>query len=79
MPVPGSLAAPVTTGLALGQTLLMVLLPHGGQLSSRRNAWAGLAADASRARARREAQAAVDLAVSASAARLGERSRTGSR
>ena len=33
--------------------------PHGGQRTARRNAWAGMSADAARGRARREAEAAL--------------------
>ena len=46
--------------------LVLLALPHGGQQSARRNAWASMAADSARARARREADAALELAVSAS-------------
>ena len=45
--------------------LLLLALPHGGQQAARRNAWAGMAADSARARARREADAAMDQAVAA--------------
>lgn len=41
------------------QSALLFLLPHGGQNLARRNAWASVAVDATRARARREAAAAV--------------------
>jgi hypothetical protein len=44
------------------QSLLMAALPHGGQRSARRNAWASMSSDAVRARARREADAAMDAA-----------------
>lgn len=43
--------------------LLLIALPGGGQRTARRNAWAGMAADAARTRARREAEAALDVAV----------------
>ena len=66
MRVSGSL----TSGLALGQTVLLVLLPHGGQHASRRNAWSGMVADAQRTRARREASAALDAAVAVAEARV---------
>ena len=44
------------------QVLLMTALPHGGQRTARRNAWAGMSADAARGRARREAEAALAAA-----------------
>jgi hypothetical protein len=47
------------------QDLTLVVLPHGGQRSARRNAWSAMAADASLARGRREAE----LAVAAASAR----------
>jgi hypothetical protein len=43
---------------AATQSTLLLLLPHGGQNLARRNAWASMSVDASRARARREAAAA---------------------
>ena len=43
------------------QTLALSLLPHGGQRSARRNAWAAMSADAVQARARREAEAAIAM------------------
>lgn len=54
---------PPGAGLALAQSLVLALLPDGGQHGSRRNAWAGMAADASLARAHRDADAALDLAL----------------
>lgn len=47
----------------LVQDLLLTALPGGGQRTARRNAWAGMAADAARTRARREAEAALEVAV----------------
>lgn len=38
------------------QSLVSVLLPSGGQLRARRNAWAAMSQDALRARAWREAE-----------------------
>jgi hypothetical protein len=53
-------------------TLARTVLPHGGQRTARRNAWAGMSEGAARARARRDADAAMlaaaqreDLAVRA--------------
>ena len=51
--------------VTLAQSLVLILVPHGGQHAARQNAWAGMSADAARGRERREAQAAVDLAASA--------------
>ena len=42
--------------------LVMVLLPHGGQRTARRNAWVGMSVGTARARARREADLAVHRA-----------------
>lgn len=47
-------------------TLLMTLMPHGGQRAARRNAWASMSSDSALARARREADAAMALAVARS-------------
>ena len=46
-----------------GQSTLLFLLPHGGQNLARRNAWASMSVDAGRARARREAAAALTVAA----------------
>jgi hypothetical protein len=43
--------------------LALLALPHGGQQVARRNAWASMAADSARARARREADAAMTVAM----------------
>jgi hypothetical protein len=48
------------------QTLTLTVLPHGGQRSARRNAWASMAADNTRAQSRREADAAMARAVAMS-------------
>ena len=40
--------------------VLWTLAPQGGQKVARRNAWAGMSADASMARARREAAVALE-------------------
>ena len=47
------------------QGLALLAVPHGGQQAARRNAWAAMAADSARARARREADAAMNRAVAA--------------
>ena len=46
------------------QSLVMAVVPHGGQRSARRNAWASMSSDAVRARARREADLAMSRAES---------------
>jgi hypothetical protein len=53
---------PLARAVPLVQALLLVVVPHGGQLVARRNAWAGMACDAARSRASREAAAALALA-----------------
>jgi len=45
------------------QSVFLTVLPHGGQGAARRNAWSAMSADAVQARARREAEVAVDRAV----------------
>jgi hypothetical protein len=60
------------------ETAMMAVLPHGGQGAARRNAWSAMAADAIQSRARREADLAMDRAVSRSAARAAHPSATGS-
>ncbi len=45
------------------QTFLLTVLPHGGQRSARRNAWASMSQDGVTARARSEAGLAMDRAV----------------
>jgi hypothetical protein len=56
----------VTRTATTVQTLFLTALPHGGQRSARRNAWASMSTDATRARARREADDAMDSALRAS-------------
>lgn len=48
------------------QSLAVAVLPHGGQRSARRNAWAAMSSDAVRARARREADLAMSRAIAMS-------------
>ena len=57
--IPSSFTRSATTA----QTLLMTAMPHGGQRAARRNAWSSMSTDAARARARREADAAMDRAA----------------
>ena len=59
------LARSVVRSTSRLQDLTLTVLPHGGQRSARRNAWAAMSADATLARSRREAE----LAVAAAAAR----------
>ena len=44
---------------SLTTTVLLTALPHGGQRTARRNAWASMSTDAARARGRRDADAAM--------------------
>ena len=44
------------------QALLLLAVPHGGQAVARRNAWAGMSADAARGRERRQAEHALAAA-----------------
>ena len=53
------------------QSLLLVALPEGGQRTARRNAWKGMADGAARARAHREAQAALVAAAAHDRLRTG--------
>ena len=50
------------------QTLALTVLPHGGQRSARKNAWAAMSADSALARSRREVEAAVAAAHARTAA-----------
>lgn len=52
------------------QQVVLVLVPHGGQRTARRNSWAGMSAAAVVARNRREATVAVRRAEQRCAARL---------
>ena len=61
----------------LAQALLLAVLPHGGQLAARRNAWAGMASDAARARAWREVDAALTVSTAAAVGTPGRRSLPG--
>ena len=55
--------------LANLESLFLTVLPHGGQRSARQNAWASMSSDASWARNRREADAAMDRALLRASAR----------
>jgi hypothetical protein len=58
-----SVTTAVRRTASTAQSLLLLTLPHGGQEAARRNAWASMSADVARARARVEADAAMDRAV----------------
>lgn len=47
------------------QSLALATVPHGGQRSARRNAWAAMSQNAVHARARAEAAQALELASQA--------------
>ena len=49
----------IARAASLTTTVLLAALPHGGQRTARRNAWASMSTDATRARGRREAAAAM--------------------
>jgi hypothetical protein len=51
-------------------TALSRLFPEGGQRTARRNAWAAMSSNASRARDRREADLAIAAALNRSNRRL---------
>jgi hypothetical protein len=48
------------------ESVALMLLPHGGQRSARKNAWASMSEGSARARGRREADAAMARAVAMS-------------
>jgi hypothetical protein len=50
-------------------SLVRYLLPSGGQLHARRNAWTAMSQDVSRARVRRDAEAEMQRAVDRAARR----------
>ena len=56
------LTAPLSRTSSCLQALLLLAVPHGGQAIARRNAWAGMSADAARGRDRRQAEAALAAA-----------------
>ncbi len=56
----------VSTVQGVVRDVVLATLPHGGQRAARRNAWSSMSADATVARARREAEAALTHAVHAS-------------
>ena len=45
------------------RNLSVLVLPHGGQHTARRNAWAGMVSAAARTRDRAEAEAALDAVL----------------
>ncbi len=53
----------VSTVQGVVRDVVLTALPHGGQRAARRNAWSSMSADATMARARREAAAALAHAV----------------
>jgi hypothetical protein len=56
-------AIPARLATGALQSLTLLALPHGGQRTARRNAWASMSADSALARTRREAAGAMSLAV----------------
>ena len=57
-----SVQTTVTASAALARSVVLAVMPDGGQRVARRNAWAGMSRDAVRARDRRDADAAVHVA-----------------
>ena len=53
----------VRRNLANLESFALTLMPHGGQRSARRNAWASMSSDSALARQRRDADAAMARAV----------------
>jgi hypothetical protein len=53
---------PLIPDLPRVQSLLLLVVPSGGQAVARRNAWAGMSAAAARTRERRQAEAALAAA-----------------
>ena len=58
----------IARAASLTTSVLLTALPHGGQRTARRNAWASMSTDATVARARREADLAMDQAHARAAA-----------
>jgi hypothetical protein len=69
IPSPSPLSRALTRNATNLQSFVLTVLPHGGQRSARRNAWASMSQDAVRARAQRDADAAMELALDRAAAR----------
>ena len=59
----------ITRATGTVESLFLAVLPHGGQGTARRNAWRAMSSDVVQARARREAEQAVDRAAVRAAAR----------
>jgi hypothetical protein len=57
---------PLTRFTTSAESVALMLLPHGGQRSARKNAWASMSEDSARARGRRDADAAMARAVAMS-------------
>jgi len=71
------LIAPLPRTTSRLQSLALLVLPHGGQAVARRNAWAGMSADAAIARERRQAESALAAADVRAYARGTRRTSTG--
>ncbi len=59
----GQLVRTADVARAVTLSMALTMLPHGGQRSARKNAWASMSECSARARSRREADAAMDRAV----------------
>lgn len=62
-----TILSPLNRTATTMQSFVLAAFPHGGQGAARRNAWGSMSEDATRARARREAEEAVTRAVAMSA------------
>lgn len=63
--VPLALIPPLPRTIAdLSRSVVLSVLPDGGQRIARRNAWAGMSENSARGRAQREADLAVEAARS---------------
>ncbi len=62
MLLPHSLSHTLGRTTSLAQSTFLAAVPHGGQGTARRNAWASMSSDAVRARGRRDAEQAMLLA-----------------
>lgn len=74
-PITPSIQMSLTRSAGRLQSLVLAVVPHGGQRSARANAWSAMSADAALARNRRESERALRQA----AARAGTRAKVSAR
>jgi hypothetical protein len=58
--------SPLSRIATTAESVALTLLPHGGQRSARKNAWASMSQDSARARGRRDADDAMARAIAMS-------------